>query len=137
MSAPIIDAGSRLLDQGVGTLPDVSSALLDWFQPLTFRKLTKAVVAFQNVETATDICTSGVIQPFTAKQLLLKPEGQRAFPWLMIHTLPGCALEVDDIVVQVDLRAGNTPFRVMAKKDYSAYGYVEYHVVQGFDGDLA
>lgn len=137
MSTPIFDAADRLLDQGVGTLPDVSSALLDWFQPLTFRKLTKGVVAFQNVETATDICTSGVIQPFTAKQLLLKPEGQRALSWFTIHALPGCALEVDDIVVQVNLRAGNAPYRVMAKKDYSAYGYVEYHVMQGYDGDLA
>lgn len=135
--ALIFNAKDRLLSENPGTLPDVSGALLDWFQPLTFRQMTKTPVGFRLHETATDICTKGVIQPFSAQQLNLKPEGQRSWKWFTIHALPGCPLEPDDVVVQVNVKLGNTPYRVMSKHDYSAYGYVRYDVVQGYDGDLS
>jgi hypothetical protein len=131
---PIINAKDRLLSENSGTLPDVSGALLNWFQPLTFNRITKSTVGFQVVEALEAVCTQGIIQPFTAQQLQMKPEGQRAWKWLTIHAAPGCPLEPDDVITEVNVRAGNTSYRVMSKRNFSACGYLQYEVVEDYEG---
>jgi hypothetical protein len=71
----------------------------------------------------------GVIQPFTERQLSLKPEGERAWSWFWLHADPVVTLEIDDVVLFKGVQT-----RVMAKKDYALYGYVEYHLVQDWQG---
>ena len=108
-------------------LPDVSDALLDWFQNMTFDLITKAITDYDLTETATTISTKGVRQPFSAQQLSIKPEGQRAWKWETLHCLPNVKLNPDDIVVFNGVR-----YRVMEKLDYSEYGYLEYHIIQDY-----
>lgn len=108
-------------------LPDVSDALLDWFQNMTFDLITKAITDYDLTETATTISTKGVRQPFSAQQLSIKPEGQRAWKWETLHCLPDVKLNPDDIVVFNGVR-----YRVMEKLDYSEYGYLEYHIIQDY-----
>lgn len=109
-------------------LPDVSDALLDWFQNMTFDLITKAITDYDLTETATTISTKGVRQPFSAQQLSIKPEGQRAWKWETLHCLPNVKLNPDDIVVFNGVR-----YRVMEKLDYSEYGYLEYHIIQDYN----
>lgn len=108
-------------------LPDVSDALLDWFQNMTFDLISKAITDYDLTETATTISTKGVRQPFSAQQLSIKPEGQRAWKWETLHCLPDVKLNPDDIVVFNGIR-----YRVMDKLDYSEYGYLEYHIIQDY-----
>lgn len=108
-----------------GTVPDVSGALLDYFQPMFFEPLEKTVKGFQVIETSDPIRFRGVVQPFTERQLLLKPEGQRAWTWLLLHSDPSLILQVDDVVSYLKMQT-----RVMALKNFSLYGYMEYHLVQ-------
>lgn len=108
-----------------GSVPDVSGAMQDYYQQITFEPIVKTVVGFQNVETTTPISFRGTWQPFTERQLLMKPEGQRAWTWFWMHSDPVLTLQVDDIGVW-----NGKPTRVMARKDYGLYGYVEYHLVQ-------
>jgi hypothetical protein len=133
-AGPIVSAKDTLLSQNPGTLPDVSGALLNWFQPLTFRRITKSTIGFQVVETFEDVFTEGIIQPFTAQQLQIKPEGQRAWKWFTIHAAPGCPLEPDDVITVVNVKDGNTSYRVMSKRNFSAYGYLQYEVVEDYEG---
>lgn len=112
-----------------GTVPDMSGALKDWFQPMTFEPLVKTVSGFQVVENATAVNFQGVVQPFTERQLLLKPEGERAWTWLLLHADPVLTLEVDDVVLFLGKQT-----RVMSRKDFGLYGYVEYHLVQDYTG---
>lgn len=125
----IPNACNRPINFGQGTVPDVSGALKDYFQPTTFTILVKSVVAFQNVETPTNVTFQGTIQPFTERQLLLKPEGQRAWTWFLLHADPVLTLKVDDVVYW-----NSKQTRVMSRKDFAMYGYVEYHLVQDWTG---
>lgn len=127
--ATIQNASSIPLNQKAGTVPDVSGGLTDWFQPMTFTQIVKTVLGFEVVETATDLTFQGIVQPFTERQLQLKPEGQRAWTWLWLHASPVLTLEVDEVVTYLGVQT-----RVMSRKDYGLYGYVEYHLVQDWTG---
>jgi hypothetical protein len=129
MSGIIANGKNKSIAFQTGTVPDVSGAMQDYFQQMTFEVLTKTTTGFQVVETGTPINFRGVVQPFTDRQLLLKPEGQRAWSWFLVHSDPTLELEVDDVGNWNGIQT-----RVMAKKDYLLYGYVEYHWVQDWTG---
>lgn len=125
----ITNGRDRPLNSVAGTVPDVSGALTDWFQPMVFTLVAKLTEAFQVVETPIDYKFRGVIQPFTPRQLLLKPEGERAWTWFTLHSDVSLILQVDDVVTYLGKQT-----RVMGRKDYSLYGYVEYELVQDWTG---
>lgn len=126
----MISNGSNIpLNQNSGTLPDVSGAMQNWFQVMTFTTIVKSIVNFQVVETPTLYTYKGVIQPFTPQQLQMKPEGQRSWVWFTIHAEPALSLAVDEVVTYLSVQ-----YRVKSKSDYSKYGYAEYHVIQDFTG---
>ena len=117
------------LNLDTGTVPDVSGALKDYFQLMKFDQVVKTTVNFQDVETTTPINFWGTWQPFTERQLFFKPEGQRAWSWFWLHAEPSVTLNVDDVV-----NWNGKQTRVMARKDFGLYGYVEFHLVQDWTG---
>jgi hypothetical protein len=117
------------LNANSGTVPNVGDALLNWFQPLTFGVVTTTVQNFRSVQTQVQVQCKGVWQPFTDKQLMLKPEGERARSWWWLHADPSLTLEPDSVVTYLGVQ-----YRVMSQKDYRLYGYVEYQLVQGWTG---
>lgn len=125
----IKNAADTLLSSNTGTLPDMSSALFDYLQPMVFEVITKNIVNFQSTEVAAFLNLNGVIQPFSAAQLLIKPEGQRAWAWYMLHADTSTLLKNDDAVKYLNIQ-----YRVMSTTDYSAYGYVEYHLISDYVG---
>lgn len=129
MKKYITNAADSRLFQNPGTLPDMSTTMLEYFQPMIFKQLVKSVVDFQNVEVPTDINFQGVMQPLTEQALRMKPEGQRSWKWYWLHAEPGLSLKPDDVVTYQGQQ-----YRVMTKKDYSQYGYAEYHLVQDYTG---
>lgn len=129
LKSTIANAKNRPLFDKSGTVPDVSGALQDYYQPMTFEPLVKTVTGFQAVEQGEPINFRGMIQPFTDRQLYLKPEGQRAWTWFLLYTDPVLTLQVDDVVLYKGIQT-----RVMSRKDFALYGYVEYHLVQDWTG---
>lgn len=127
----IFSASSVPLNQNPGSLPNMQDALTDWFQPLYFTQIVKTVVNFQVVETPTITQFMGVRQPFSAQQLMMRPEGQREWRWEMIHCYPSLVLRPDDIIT-----FNNVNYRVMHKWDYTEYGYIQYDIVQDYEGPL-
>lgn len=125
----ILNAANNPLGVPSGTVPNVGGALLDWFQPMTFGVVTKVVTSFQVAESVVDTSFMGVIQPLTDRLMNLKPEGQRAWTWLWLHSDPSLILDVDDVVIY---RGKQT--RVMTRKAYDIYGYIDYHLVQDWEG---
>jgi len=118
------------LNQNPGTLPNVNGALLNWKQITIFTVVVKEVIGYQVQETLTPVTFNGVVQPFTDRQLMLKPEGQRSWTWNWIHADPSLILNTDEIVVYLDVR-----YRVMSRKDYTPYGYVEYSIIEDYTGE--
>lgn len=127
MKQPIFNAGDRKLTQNPGTLPNMQSAVLDYFQPMMFTRIVKTVENFNVVEKPASYYFQGVRQPFTKQQLMMKPEGQRSWKWEMIHALPSLILNPDDII-----NFNNVTYRVMGKLDYAEYGYLQYEIVQDY-----
>lgn len=125
----ISNGKDRPLNTDAGTMPDVSGALMDWFQPMVFAIVTKTVSGFQAVETKTDINFQGVLQPMSGRQLMMKPEGQRKWNWFQLHAEPGLTLTPDDVVFYLGVQ-----YRVMSQKDYRLNGYVEYTLVNDYTG---
>jgi hypothetical protein len=108
-----------------GTIPQLGPAMRNWFQPMVFTPVGKVVNGFMVVESADPINFRGVIQPLTDRQLILKPEGQRSWTWLMLHSDPVLKLQTDDVVEYLGVQT-----RVMSRRDYTIYGYVMYSLVQ-------
>jgi len=124
----IFNAKNVPIDEKTGTIPDVSGAMTDYYQPMVFNRITKSLEAFQAVETAEVVAFRGFMPPFSNRQLLLKPEGQRAWNWYQLFAEPVLELEVDDIVVYQGEQT-----RVMAKKNFKNFGYVYYELVQDWE----
>ena len=110
-------------------MPNVNSVLNGWTQAMTFMVVTKVSQGFQALETGTPVSFQGVIQPFTDKQLMLKPEGERAWSWYWVHADPSLMLTNDDVIIYETVQ-----YRVMALKDYSKNGYMEYHLIEDTTG---
>lgn len=110
-------------------MPDVSGALQDWFQAMTFGVVTKTVVNFQVVEDKVDFTFQGVWQPLSGRRLQMKPEGQSTWNWFLLHAEPALVLALDSVVIYLDIQ-----YRVMAQKDYRLNGYVEYELVNDWTG---
>ena len=125
----ILNANTIPLNLNSGTLPDVSGALLNYFQPIIFETVVKTVVNFQVVETPTVYNFQGVWQPFTPEQLLIKPEGQRSWKWFTLHAQPSLVLNTDDVI-----KYNSVQYRVMSKMDWSLYGYLQYEIIEDFSG---
>lgn len=130
----IANACNVPLNEQQGTIPNMGGALLDYMQSMTFTRVVKTTVAFRLVETAEDISFFGVIQPLSERSLSLKPEGQRAWTWfkLIAQAQPNDALltlNVDEVVTWLGRQT-----RVMGRKYYGIYSYVEYSLVQDWTG---
>ena len=110
-----------------GSVPNVNDSLQGWMQPLQIMVVQRSVSGYQENEQGTLISFQGVMQPFTDTQLILKPEGERAWSWWWLHADPSLALAVSDVVVYQTVQ-----LRVMSFKNFSSYGFLEYHLIQDF-----
>lgn len=129
MSIPIFSAKDRPLGDSFGNVPQMSDTLLSWFQPMVFTRVVKTVLNANIIETPTTVDTRGVIQPFSARQLMMKDIGQRGWQWHMIHALPDLVLDLDEVVTYKGVQ-----YRIKSQSDYSLYGYVQYEAIEDFTG---
>ncbi len=129
----IVNARTKTVSQAVvgAAGPNMRSTLMGYFRDLHLTKVVKRLVAggVRTEEVEEPFVAQGVWQPFTAEQLKLKPEGERSWRWVMIHSTTDLVLLTDDVIVRDGVK-----HRVMGKLDFSDQGFVEYHVVNAFDG---
>lgn len=115
------------LAMNAGNLPNMSDALLDYFQPMVFTILTKTISKFKVSEQPNNKNFYGVWQPLSPQQLVMKPHGQRSWRWFSLHSDPTLSLKPDDIV-----KYEGIPYRVMGKFDYTRYKYMQYELVEDY-----
>lgn len=109
-------------------MPDVSAALSGWTVPITMKRITQIIVEGLVQDIFENISFEGVIQPLSPSKVALKPEGERTWNWLQIHSFKGpLNVTLTDLVEYNGVR-----YKVMAQNDYTLNSYVEYHVVQDF-----
>lgn len=108
-------------------LPNMGDALLGLFQPLELAKVETRIENAVAVEVIRPLPAQGVVQPMSARQLALKPEGERTWKWKLIHCAPGLVLAPNDVIQYKAER-----YRVNGQWDFSEYGYLLYEVVNDF-----
>lgn len=108
-------------------LPNLTNAVRAWTQPFTFKRVTKSIVDYQAVETLVDVSFKGVVAPLRQTDLDIKPEGQRQWRWLEIHSTTDLQLALDDKLIW---KAVN--YRVMASHNWEDYGYWRYEIAEAF-----
>lgn len=106
-------------------MPQMRDTLTGWEVPLTLVKVIQDIVEGDAVFTEQQINFMGVIQPFNAERLQSLPEGWRSWQWWWIHCKTGALnLNTADKIIYNGRR-----YKVMAVKDYSANGYIEYEII--------
>lgn len=122
----ITSAKNKRLSQN---LPNMSQTIIGWFQPITFVKISREIVDYEQVLTETTIKTQGVVQPYKPEPLEIQQAGTRSWIWQDMHCLPDVVLNTDEIIIYK-----NVKYKVLFKKDYTEYGYVEYMLCEAFEG---
>lgn len=118
------------LKQALG-LPNMAMTLNNWEQPITLIKVIQDIVEGDLVTTQQELNFQGVVQPLSTERLQLLPEGQRSWEHLLIHVKSGILdLKTADKVLYNKKR-----FKIMAVKDYVAYGFCEYELIRDFESN--
>ena len=107
---------------------DVSDALWDICEFERIQVVKKTVQDFELVESVSDrspIYIEGSLQPMNARELLIKPEGQRSWRWWTLWTTE--KLELDWVVID----RNGSHFRIMNSNDWEASGYFQYQLTEG------
>lgn len=107
-------------------LPRPQMAINMWSQGAEARRITQEIDINGNVNDIVSFFNfDGVIQPLKPEEIKVKEEAQWSWDWYWFHTLPSVKLATNDRVVYKD-----TEYKVMAVKDYSDYGHIEYHCIK-------
>ena len=127
----VYSANQNLLNNSNSALPNMSNTITGWFLNITFDVVERVLDGADWVEnTVQTINTKGVVQPPRDKDLQIYPEGTWAWEWLLIHCLPDVKLNTNQYI-----KYDGTTYKVMAKKDWSKYGYVRYTILQAFQAE--
>ena len=113
-------------------MPNMRNTLTGWEVPLSLIKVTQSMSEGDVVKTEQKIDFMGVWQPLRDEELQFKPENQRSWSWYWIHAKAGTLnLQTQDKIIFLDKR-----FKVMAVKDYSLNGFIEYQIVRDYEEDI-
>lgn len=112
----------------ISGMPQMTRAFGGWQSQITMAKRCQIVLNGLVRNEDTQFSFKGTVQPLTDRAIALKPEGQRAFTWLQVHCFSGpIAVTTNDRVVY-----NARVFKVMAIRDYTLNGFIEYHLVEDF-----
>lgn len=110
---------------GQGRLPRPVSGLIDWAQAVNLIMIIQTVVDGDVTDTQEEYPFKGVVVPMKTEEIALKPSEQQSWEWLYVFTFPNVVLENNSRILY-----NGITYKVMVRRDYSAYGHVEYHIVK-------
>ena len=120
-------ANKRTVSEVTSSQPDMSGTVTGWSEQLVFTKLLKKIVDRESVDERREFTCMGIVQPFSAQGLKIKPEGERSWKWWMLHTTTAVDLQNGEQFVLRGIQ-----YRVMSRKAYFRNGYYEYELVETF-----
>jgi len=113
-------------------MPQMQDVLNQWQEKITLIKISQTIDE-EGIATFTQtpLTFLGTIQPLVATSLQVNSDGQRKFPQWQIHTKFKLHLAIG-ASDRVAFKGVN--YKVMADKDYSRNGYLEYHLIEYTNG---
>ena len=122
----IFNASSVALNDSCPTLPNVSGALKNWFQALTFGVVTKTVVGFLASEVMTTFECQGVFVP-NPNTMEIYDRGERIWDSWTLFTEIAVDLKVDDVITYLEKQ-----FRVKTVNPLAKYGVFSYLLIEDY-----
>ena len=116
------------LSQSSSGLPDVGAAIMEILQPVVAVVMEKQQIDGYTQEIPVRINTKASIQPFSAQQLKMLPEGQRGWRYFAIYILSDVDLKPDEV-----FWINHNGYRIMAKYDWNRFGYFQYECVEDYN----
>lgn len=126
----MINAKNFKVNQLASALPDVSVSVNEFLQNVSIGFVQKQQIKGLTQEVIVYKPYMAVKQPMR-EELSIQMEGERSWKWYTIHATPDLVLATDDVIVFDTLR-----YRVMGKKNYAEYGYVEYDVIEDYQTSI-
>ena len=111
-----------------GPFPEMGTLLSGWDSAMQFRKLTSVMSDGEIIKTETDYPFTGVFEPMQARDLIAKPEGQRAWTWWTLWTRIDYDINLDDDIQDYNGKI----FKVMKQKNWNQAGYFEFELVEDY-----
>src|ERR1700743_2897547 len=99
-------------------MPQMGAAFAGWMQKIVMTRTQDVIIDGLVSKREVPFSFNGVIQPLSSKDIALKPEGQRAWKWLRVHSFSGSVLKDDDKITY-----SGEIFKVMGTWDWSLSGY--------------
>lgn len=112
----------------ISGMPQMGVAFNGWLNTITLKKITQEVKNGFVTDSEEDISFKGVVQPLSAKNLMLKSEGQRAFQWLQIH----CFSTELNLKVNDRIKFKDKIYKLMNIWSWELNNFIEYHIVEDF-----
>ena len=107
-------------------LPRPQMGINSWSQGARAKVIHQVVDINGNVTNQISFFNfDGVIQPLRPEEIKVKEEAQWSWDWYWFHTLQDVKLTTNDRVFYK-----NVEYKIMAVKDYSDYGHIEYHCIK-------
>jgi hypothetical protein len=98
-----------------------------WMRKIDLTKVSTEIVDFEAKQVERTLSTVGCILPLSNQQLALKPEGQRAWKWMVLFCTTDLELVPDDVVFFRGER-----FRVTGMADWQDNGYRSQELVNDY-----
>lgn len=112
-------------------LPRPQLGINMWSQNARAKVIRQVVDAYGNVDNQTFFFNfDGVIQPLRPEEIKVKEEAQWSWDWYWFHTLQNVQLTTNDRVFYKGIE-----YKIMAVKDYSDYGHIEYHCIKDWQNN--
>jgi hypothetical protein len=109
--------------------PNMKSAVMHWASRTTVFVVCKSLSDYEVKESFNQLSAIMLRIP-TGQDLMMKPEGQRAWNGETLYADTSLQLGVDDIIIFDDINS--TRYRVVSKTDYSNYGFIEYNILSDY-----
>lgn len=108
------------------SLPRPQLGINMWSQQAKAKRIHQEVDENGNVQNIVSFFNfDGVIQPLKPEEIKVKEEAQWSWDWYWSHTKQDVNLQTNDRVVYKEIE-----YKIMAVKDYSDYGHIEYHCIK-------
>ena len=115
--------------KAISGMPNMAMTLTGWESPLTLVRVYQDIDEGDLITREEKIDFQGCWQPLRDEQLQFLPENQRSWSWYWIHAKSGTLnLNTADKIIFEGSR-----YKVMAIKDYSLNGFVEYQIIKDFE----
>ncbi len=123
----IMNARDKSVNELSSALPNVGESIQELLQSVIATYIQKQQINGYTQEVLITILTRASIQPFTAQQLKIMPEGQRKWRYFTVYTQKNLDLQPDEIFAIKGIN-----YRILGKTDWSDYGFFQYDTIEDY-----